>query len=209
MATATKRAAPPTHVSVWVGLAMAAVGLLVALYAYTGTRVYDVTFAFIAILGGIFALAGILTSAWGRAVMAARAGRARRLTMTQDTMKLAHQVHMDQPPPTVAEPPSKKRFDFRATAKRMMPERRPRDENAAPARENGGAAAKASSMFAFRTKAKTQAPPAPPTEAPAVVAAAPVERVTLKCPQCSTQFSAEGTRPFTATCPQCGFAAEI
>ena len=182
---ATKRAAPPTHVTVWVGLAMAAVGLLVALYAYTGTRVYDVTFAFVAVLGGLLALAGILTSAWGRAVMAARAGRARRLTMQQDAMKLGKEVAVVERPPTVAEPASKKKFDFSATARRMMPERP-----------------------SFLTR-KSAPPPAPAEAAPLAAAAAVLERVTLKCPQCASEFSAEGVRPFAATCPHCGFSADV
>ena len=193
MAAAVKRHAPPTHPTVWVGLGLAAGGLLVAAYAYTGTRVYDITFAAVALLGGVLALGGILTAAWGRAVMSARAQRSRRGLLRDDAVKAAHDAHVaDEPqPPTVAAPASKRSFDFASAARRLIPK-------PSPPREPADRKA----LFAFRTPAPA---PAAPAEAPA---AAP-ERVKVRCPQCATQFAAEGVRPFTMTCPSCGFTAEV
>src|SRR5687768_14750723 len=108
---ATKRASPPTHPTVWIGLGLAGVGLLLALYAYTGTRVYDVMFAGVALAGGLLALGGILTAAWGRAIMSARASRERRQLIRKDAVIVADEI-AHQPPPTVAEPATKKRFAF-------------------------------------------------------------------------------------------------
>ncbi|MFA5860578.1 MAG: hypothetical protein WDA16_02680 [Candidatus Thermoplasmatota archaeon] len=113
MATA-KRKAPPTHPTVWIGLGLAAVGLLVAMFAYSGTRVYDITYAIIAVVGAVVALAGILLAAWGRAVMSARAQRSRRAFTHEDSLTLTEGVGA---PPTVAEPPSKKRFAFKKVDK--------------------------------------------------------------------------------------------
>jgi hypothetical protein len=177
VATATKRSTPPTHPTVWIGLGMAAVGLLVALYAYTGARVYDIVYAVVALVGGIVALAGILTSAWGRAIMSARASRARRATMQAETLKLGEEV-LDPPPPTVAEPPAKRRL---ALPRMRLP--------------------------SFSLRAKGAPPPTPPPAAAEPVR--PLERITLQCPQCGTQFTVEGARPMDASCPSCAFSAHI
>jgi hypothetical protein len=186
MATATRRQTPPTHPTVWVGLGMATVGLLVALYSYTGSRTYDVTFAFVALVGGIIATGGILTAAWGRAVMTARASRSRRVVIKEDALKLTEED--GEQPPTVAEPASKRRLNLTAAASMFRFSRRP--NTAAPAQpEAAGSPALEAALTAL--------------EAP------PLERVTLKCPQCATQFASEGVRPFVATCPSCGFSADV
>ena len=203
MAT-TKRAQPATHPTVHVGLALAAVGLLLALYAYTGTRIYDVRFALVAAGGALLAIVGIFVSAWGRAIMAARAQRSRRALIHDDALKVA-QEGLAQPPPTVAEPPSKKRFDFKLGARKP---KAPREEAAEKPAGRGA--------FAFKRRAAPP-PPAPPAEETAVVsvmAEAPaegpvVERVTLKCPRCATEFSAEGVRPIPIQCPSCGLAGSL
>lgn len=231
MATPQKRVQPATHVSVWIGLGLAIVGLLIAMYAYSGTRVYDIAFAYVAIAGGILAIAGILISAWGRAIMAARAQRNRRATLQKDALKLADAGVAERPPPTVAEPPEKKRFAF------GMPGRR---QQAQEAKAVEGKASSGRTVFAFRARASAPPPPAPEAapapvaephpeplveipaieslvEAPlqmetplvAAASAAATERVTLKCPSCATQFSTEGVRPLTATCPSCGFSATV
>lgn len=181
-----KRKAPPTHPSVWIGLGLASVGLLVAMFAYSGTRVYDIIYATIAVVGAIVSLAGILLAAWGRAVMSARAARARRTLMREDTLKLTEAL--EPAPPTVAEPPSKKRFDFKS----LMPERRP----------------------SFSLRSKKAPSPEPSREASgAVVLAppeeAPLERLLLQCPECDTRFQTEGRRPFVATCPVCSHAEAV
>lgn len=201
MATVKKANVPATHPTVYVGLALAVVGLLLAMYAYTGTRVYDIVFAFVAVGGAVVALAGILLAAWGRSIMSARAARSRRSAMKDDAMKLADEVPSKgrakpvPPPedlPTVAAPASKKRFDFSIGRRKEKPAK----------------AAEASNVFAFKRKPAE----AGPTTAPAAreASAAPpepaIERVTLGCPSCATQFSAEGTRPFRVTCPSCGFS---
>ena len=220
MATTRKAAQPATHVSVWVGLGLSIVGLLIAMYAYSGTRVYDITFAYVAMAGGVVALGGILVSAWGRAIMAARAQRMRRQTLQHDALKLTEMgIAEARPPPTVAEPPQKKRFAF------ALPGRKAKGE--APAVEGG---ASSGTLFAFRSRSAP--PPAPEPEPVAVEAraleipaieglvvdaplpmeaAAPAvaERVTLRCPSCGSQFSAEGVRPLAVTCPSCGFSATV
>lgn len=209
MATAPKKPQPATHFTVWVGLGLAVLGLLLALYAYSGTRIYDVTYAFVAVAGGVMSLVGILVSAWGRSIMAARAQRSKRATIQKDALKLAEAVADERPPPTVAEPPEKKRFSL------GLPKRKAKE--AAPPVEGQ---ASSGTIFAFRRSSAP--PPAPEPEIPAVEAlvekpldlgsptAVPVaERVTLKCPSCSAQFAAEGVRPFAATCPSCGFSATI
>jgi hypothetical protein len=187
----TKRAAPPTHPTVWIGLGLAGIGLLFALYAYTGTRVYDVLYAGVALVGGVLALAGILTAAWGRAVMSARASRERRSLIQRDAVVVADAIAHEAPPPTVAEPAAKKRFSFPKASALLESSR-----------------GKASTLFAFRRRPSDEAPPSPPP-ASEPVAVAVAQRLTLKCPQCGQQFSAEGVRPFTATCSHCGFAAEV
>lgn len=193
MATATKRQSPPTHPTVWAGLGLAAVGLLLAAYAYTGTRIYDITFAFVAVAGGLLALAGILTAAWGRAVMSARAQRSRRGLIHDDAVKAARAAHVaEEEPPTVAAPKEKRAFDLARAAKRLVP-RLPQREKPDP-----------KAVFAFRSPPPAEpAPAAPPT--PAGVP----ERVTLRCPQCDAKFTTVGVRPLTATCPSCGFAAQV
>lgn len=186
---ANRRATPPTHPTVWAGLGLAAVGLLLAIYAYTGTRVYDVTFALVAIVGGVLALGGILVAAWGRAVMSSRASRARRSTIQRDLIKI--ELALEEQAPTVAEPRSKKKFVFPRPSLPKLGRK-----EASPV-ESGKSA-----LFAF----KRPASPAPP----AVVVVEPVvERLTLKCPQCASQFTAEGIRPITAVCPQCSFSAQV
>ena len=198
MAAAVKRQSPPTHPTVWAGLGLAAVGLLVAAYAYTGTRVYDITFAFVAVVGGLLALAGILTAAWGRAVMSARAQRSRRGLLKEDAATAAREARAEEErPPTVAAPASKRSFDFAGAARRLLPRPAPREEKAADRK----------ALFAFRSPAAPA--PAPAPEPAAAAPAAEVKRVKVRCPQCSTQFAGEGVRPFTLTCPSCGFAAEV
>lgn len=195
LGTTVKRQAPPTHPTVWIGLGLAGVGLLVAAYAYTGTRVYDITFALVAILGGLLALGGILTAAWGRAVMSARAQRSRRGLISDDARKAARVAHVavEEQPPTIAAPAAKREFRFAQAAKRLLPKPgAPRAKKA-----EGGA-----SVFAFRSTA----PLPSPSPSPSSVA---IERLTLKCPECATEFTSEGVRPFTASCPNCDFAAEI
>lgn len=217
MATVKKANVPPTHPTVWVGLALAVVGLLVATFAYTGTRVYDIAFAFTALAGGLLALAGILTAAWGRSIMAARASRSRRGLIKEEALKLDEQL------PTVATTREKKRFAF-PLSRREKPEKA----------EAQGAAG----VFAFKRRAPEPEPvpePEPPMarddprnpevqletpdeEIPITVTSEPESspessaepvRVTLRCPQCSQTFSAEGVRPFTATCGNCGFSANV
>ena len=174
MAQVKKANVPPTHPSVYVGLALSAVGLLLAMYAYTGTRVYDVLYALVALLGALVAVAGILTAAWGRAIMASRAARARRATRVPVKGEPTPAPADEEAPPTVAAPPSKKRF-------------------ALPRPPVGAAAS------LFRRRA----------EAPAGGAAVALERVTVQCPRCDKQFSQEGARPMTLTCPSCGFTETV
>ncbi|HUR69001.1 MAG TPA: hypothetical protein VM370_07115 [Candidatus Thermoplasmatota archaeon] len=207
MATVKSANVPPTHPSVWAGLALAAVGLLVAIFAYTGTRVYDIAFAFAAMAGALLALAGILVAAWGRSIMASRASRSRRTLMTQDALALAKPVAVrgSEELPTVAEPSEKKRFSF-SMPKRARKEERPADTAA---------------LFAFKRKAAPEPAraaddPRHPdvaarlAEEPSIAAQAPKPvRATLKCPQCGNTFTAEGVRPFTASCQQCGFASTV
>ncbi len=211
MATAQKRAQPATHVSVWIGLGLSIVGLLIAMYAYSGTRVYDITYAYVALAGGVVALGGILVSAWGRAIMAARAQRMKRQTLQHDALKLTEVGLAEaKAPPTVAEPPQKKRFSF------SLPARKGKRE--APAVEG---AASSGTLFSFR--ARSAPPPAPEparheveipaieglVEAPLPMEAPAPERITLRCPSCSNEFSAEGVRPLAVTCPSCGFSATV
>lgn len=217
MAATKKASAPPTHPTVWVGLGLAVVGLLVAMYAYTGTRVYDIRFAVVAAVAAVLALAGILVAAWGRSIMASRAQRSRRGLIQQDAMKLAvetsapeamAEVVGSETVPTIAAPAEKRRFAF-SMPKRQAP--RERDH--------------AALLGAFRRKQPASDDPRDPevsaTLAPAEVvevALVPApepardperERVTMRCPQCSTTFSAEGVRPFAATCSACGFSATV
>ena len=202
VATVKKANVAPTHPTVWIGLALAAVGLLVATFAYTGTRVYEIGYAFAALAGGLLALGGILTAAWGRSIMSARAGRARRGLIATDAKKLEEREDL----PTVAAPKEKKRFAFGAKRKEKPLE-----------------AESVAGVFAFKRRAPDDprppaSEPAPepipvvvtpaPAPAPAPADAKPV-RVTLRCPQCSQQFSAEGVRPFAATCGNCGFSATV
>lgn len=208
MAAPTKRAQPPTHPTVYVGLALAAIGLMLALYAYTGTRIYDIRFVFVAVGGAVLALGGILLSAWGRAIMAARAQRSRRALIHDDALKAAQEGLV--PPPTVAEPPSKKRFDFKLGARKP---KAPKEETAEKPAGKGA--------FAFKRRAAPPPPPPPAEEAPVVAvaaeahpAAAPaaepaLERVTVRCPRCSTEFSAEGVRPIPIACPSCGLSGSL
>lgn len=219
MATVKKANVPPTHPTVYVGLALAVMGLLVAMYAYTGTRVYDIVFAFIALAGALLALAGILVAAWGRSIMAARASRSRRAVIREDALSLAKPVAASDAPassetlPTIATPPEKKRFSF------PIPKRAKKEDK----REGSPGA-----VFAFKRREPAAAPAesarAPPAaddpRSPGFAAALPAEtasvslvdrptRATLRCPQCGNQFVAEGVRPFSATCPTCGFASTI
>lgn len=208
MATVKKANVPPTHPTVWVGLALAVVGLLLATFAYTGTRVYDIAFAFVALAGGLLALAGILAAAWGRSIMAARASRSRRGLIKEEALKLEEEL------PTIATTREKKRFAF------PLPKRKEERTESA------------SGVFAFKRRAPEPQPEptlarddprhpeaqleASPESIPVTVAPAPQPspesepvRVTLRCPQCSETFSAEGVRPFTATCGTCGFSATV
>jgi hypothetical protein len=218
VATTQKRAQPATHITVWIGLALSIVGLLIAMYAYSGTRVYDIGYAYVAVAGGVVAMAGILVSAWGRSIMAARASRIKRETIHKDALMLTEAgLTETRAPPTVAEPAEKKRFSFSLPSLPSLPMRKRRE---APAVEGGAASG---SLFAFRTRDPPPAAPEPEPlrsidvesltlEAPmAEIAREPasLERVTLRCPSCASQFSAEGMRPFAATCPSCGFSATI
>lgn len=218
MATVKKANVPPTHPTVYAGLALASVGLLVAIWAYTGTRVYEIVYAVVAAIGGVLALAGILVAAWGRSIMAARSSRSRRATIAQDALAVGKPASITQAAteslgsetmPTVAAPSEKKRFSF-PIPKRTKKEDKP---------------VEAAALFAFKRKPveaqpaerapddprhpvvaerlAEERPPTPSAEAPAPV------RATLKCPQCGHTFSAEGVRPFEARCSSCGFASTV
>lgn len=204
---ATVKRATPTHPTVYVGLALAAVGLVLAMYAYTGTRQYDITYAFVAIGGGLLALAGIFTAAWGRAIMSVRAQRARRAAHPVEPAKGAEV----RAPPTVAAPQQKKRFDLGNAAMKAFKRRRDH-EGAKPHEEK---AASHQTAFAFRRRNAPAPPPSvdEPEEtraapAPALDPAAPA-RLTLQCPRCAASFSAEGVRPLTVLCPSCGFSDTV
>lgn len=223
-----KAKAPPTHPTVWVGLALAVGGLLVATYAYTGARVYEVAFAFVALGGAIMALAGILVAAWGRSIMAARASRSRRAVFKDDALALGRPVPVTQAvtqpssedAPTVAVSREKKRFSF------PLPKR---NKSSPTSRTDERSGASGAGVFAFKRRqgstdpaqAQTaEAPPAQAQQAPLPPIDAELDaigdlgeprivRVTLKCPSCATTFSAEGIRPFQASCTQCGFSATV
>lgn len=182
---------PPTHPTVYVGLGLATVGLLLAVYAYTGARVYDIVYAFVALAGGMIAAIGILTAAWGRAIMSARASRQRRGLIAEDAAKVAAAVGAEASP-TVAAPRSKRSFDFSRSKKE-----RPKETTA-----SGG------SVFAFKRReaAMERAVDATPVEA---VAPAAPERLTVKCPDCGTVITAEGVRPIAVVCPSCGFSDRL
>lgn len=218
MATVKRGNVPPTHPTVWIGLALASVGLLLAIYAYTGARVYDIRFAFIALAGAFLALLGILTAAWGRSIMSSRASRARRAAFSSDAMSMSRpteEAPTSDDAPTVAAPATRKRFAFSLG-------KRDKKEEARSAREPIPAG-----VFAFRRRDPAPAPsPAEPAPEPArepegavpdihaeepLVTLAPADpvRVTLRCPQCSATFSAEGVRPFAASCTSCGFSATV
>lgn len=182
---------PPTHPTVYSGLALAVVGLLLATYAYTGTRVYSIGFAFVAALGGLLALAGILTAAWGRSIMAARAARSRRGLIKEEALKL------DESLPTVAAPAGKKR---RFTLPKLG-----RSQGTPPP----GAAPPDADEPLVRLAPEPASTPGPADDAPLVTLTPEIVRVSLRCPACSETFSAEGARPFRATCPQCGFSATV
>lgn len=220
MATSTpRRAQPATHPTVYVGLALALAGLLVAMYAYTGTRIYDLTYAYIALGGGVLALLGILTSAWGRAVMASRAQRARRGFD-------APRPSSDEAPPTVAVPRAKRtlklppmpRFGRKAEAPQPAADasmfsfrRRSAPPPSPPAEPSPAAAALPAQQVEVETV--PAAPQTPPEEAPIEVAPMPaggaVERITMRCPRCANEFTAEGVRPIAVSCPSCGLAGTV
>lgn len=185
MATVKKAQVAPTHPTVYVGLGLTVIGLLLAMYAYTGTRVYDVTFAAVALGGGVLALVGIFVSAWGRSIMASRATRARRGLITKDALDL---TRPEKPaPPTVAAPEKKRRFAFGG--------KKQKEEKPAPG-----------ALFAFKRSGPAPVPMAEPTAAPSD---AGTVRAKLRCPQCANEFVAEGVRPFQATCGACGFSATV
>lgn len=224
MATVKRANVAPTHPTVWVGLALAVVGLLFAVYAYTGARVYDVRFAIVAIVGALLALAGIFVAAWGRSLMAARASRARRAGISADALAMARPPSDEAPAPssedapTVAAPPRERtRFAFSLPKRgRKEPAEEERRERAVPA-----------GVFAFRRREPQPASEPVPEQtaaprlddgAPLVTLApspaqaqAPAEavRVTLRCPQCASTFQATGVRPFEAICGSCGFSATV
>lgn len=181
MATPTKRrVSEPTHPSVWAGLVLATVGFLIAIYAYTGPRVYDIVYFFVAIVGALLALAGIFAAAWGRALGASRRKRVE---------KAAKFGAPANEPPTVAAPKEK-----RALLSRLLPKGAPKE--AAPAKP----------VFAFKRRGASAGGDA---SGAAVATGGALERLTVACPRCETQFSAEGVRPFTAACPRCAFSAEL
>lgn len=221
--SARRRAQPATHPTVWVGLLMAIVGLLLAMFSYTGTRIYDATYALVALGGGVLALAGILVAAWGRALGAARAQRARR-GLAAKPAPLPEATPAEAPPekadrrmfafrkkaeptadaPTVAAPSEKKR----TLALPALPKlgRRGAKKDEGPA-----------TMFAFRRRDQENATPTAGADTPAAIpspdAEAPANgalvRVTMRCPRCATEFTAEGEQTASVTCPQCGLAGSV
>jgi hypothetical protein len=203
MATVKKANVPPTHPTVYVGLALASLGLLIALWAYTGTRVYEIVYAAIAGVGAFLSLAGIMVAAWGRSIMASRVSRSRRTLIAQDALAVGRPASEaeamtaemgSETMPTVAAPTEKKRFSFPIPKRVKKEEIRPGP--AAAARRgslSGPDGPEDATLFAFRRKAPEPSP----------------VRATLKCPQCSATFTAEGVRPFTATCTQCGFTSTL
>jgi predicted RNA-binding Zn-ribbon protein involved in translation (DUF1610 family) len=211
MAETKRRVSEPTHPSVWAGLVLAVAGLLVALYAYTGPRVYDIVYFFAALAGGLLALGGILAAAWGRALGASRRKRAEKAARfgapapagaaTAASSRAARgDGRAADAPPTVAAP-----ADKRTILARLIPKGAPKEPEAPP-----------KPVFAFRRRGAGAGPGA---AAPAATAAAAVsvepakvpvrERLSMACPNCGEQFAAEGVRSFTATCPKCAFSAEV
>lgn len=223
MATVKRGNVPPTHPTVWIGLALAALGLLLAVYAYTGSRVYDIAFAFIALVGAFLALAGILTAAWGRSIMASRASRSRRAAFSSDAMAMSRPAEQptSEEVPTVASSAEKKRFTFSLGRRtKSEPAREPeaipagvfafRRREPAPAREREPDVPEVAADEPLVTTAASET--SEDQDAPVRVVIAPSAdpvRVTLRCPQCGTTFSAEGVRPFAASCTSCGFSATI
>lgn len=210
----TKRRSEPTHPTVWVGLAFALAGLVVALYAYTGPRVYDIIYFFVAILGGVLSLGGILTAAWGRAIGQARRQRSRRLAVAAGGSSVVRTGTDDSrtgddgrasSPPTVAAPPEKK-----GLLARLKP-------SGGKGGEKGAAEAsdKPKPVFAFKRRAAASGEAGAAENAPAEAGSGDAdagprkERVTLQCPECATTFSQEGTRPFRVACPNCAFSADV
>lgn len=206
MASVKRGSVPPTHPTVSIGLGLAVLGLLLTMYAYTGARVYDVAFAFVALVGGLVALVGILVAAWGRSIMSSRASRSRRTAISRDALAMARP---DEAPPTLAAPAQKRRF--------ALP--RPKPKKAPEPTASPGAA-----LFAFRRAgpvapddprhpeqaARLEPAPADPSAVePAPAPAGLPVRARLRCPRCANEFLAEGVRPFDATCGACGFFATV
>lgn len=211
MARVKRANVPPTHPTVWIGLALASVGLLLAIFSYTGSRVYEIAYAFVALAGALLALAGILAAAFGRSFMASRASRSRRAAFSADAMAISKPEEKPTPEPTSEDLPTvaasreKKRFAF------SLGRRKEKEPGAIP-----------SGVFAFKRREPSPSPepepspslPSPPSiepESPLIALAPSAEpvRVTLRCPQCSTTFPAEGVRPFLAQCTSCGFSATV
>ena len=210
MATVKRGNVPPTHPTVWTGLALAVVGLLLAVFAYTGSRVYEITYAFVALAGAFLALAGIFTAAWGRSIMSARASRSRRAGISADALAMARPgpEREELPPvssedaPTVAAPKDKKRLPF------SLPRRAKKKEERREAPIPAGALRDEPAPVAYPTPAPLPPVPALAPDEPLVTLSGPV-RATLRCPQCGATFAAEGARPFQATCASCGFSATV
>jgi len=65
----------PPRLHVWVGLVVATVGLVVATYAYTGNRAYEIIYVPVAVLGFLLVLVGSLEAGWGQANKPRMGGR--------------------------------------------------------------------------------------------------------------------------------------
>ena len=157
----------------WGGVAVSFAGFLVAAFAFTDPRIYDVRYFPVMIGGVVLMFGGMLVAGYARAM------GPRGLAGKQTTA-------------------------------------RPRRARAPASRGTIAPSAPfAPTAASVKDKALAVAPAVPPAPAPAAtaVASAPVpkalERLHLKCPQCKNAFSAEGTRPFRAECPNCHYSAEI
>lgn len=168
------------------GVAIATAGLTVGAYAYTGARIYDLTFLFVTIASILLMLAGIAIAAWGRAL--ARAGGSRKK-------------------PTAARLPA-------PTPPRSFPDRRAQAAETAPptpAPRNTPSLPVRASRFALpreRNGARIRRPD-PPRVLVRDVPDPPVVRVRLRCPDCAHEFDAAGRKPFDTRCPNCGLLADV
>lgn len=202
-----------THL--WTGLLLALGGVLVGGYAYTGDRIYELTFLPVALFGLILVLGGSALAGYGQANRPRMGGRPSQDEDEGPTFRERVQERFAALLP--GDEDTDRQVGSEADDSSTPPSSDAETSQTAEDEDEGPSVIErvttgASSLLAAvkpdteadegNHRAEDPEPSGPATEPDEPD---PVE-ADLECPKCRTSFTASGQSPFEAECPNCGYA---